>query len=64
MLGREPSVTFAARPGDVSVQRDAHLQDHLPHQNSFLGALARFTRMQTLPGPELIAGMAIDLDGP
>jgi len=40
------------------------LQDHLPHQNSFVGALARFTRMQTLPGPELIAGMAIDLDGP
>src|SRR5216684_2088910 len=36
MLGRKPPVTFAARPGDVSVQRDTHLQDHSPHQNSFV----------------------------
>lgn len=36
MLGRKPPVTFAARPGNVSVQRDTHLQDHTPHQNSFV----------------------------
>src|SRR5260370_27863630 len=36
MLGRKPPVTFAARPGNVPVQRDAHLQDHSPHQNSLL----------------------------
>src|SRR6266700_7974347 len=34
MLGRKPPITFAARPGDVSVHRDTHLQDHSPHQNS------------------------------
>src|SRR5580704_18244073 len=36
MLSRKPPVTFAARPGNVSVQRDTHLQDHSPHQNSFM----------------------------
>src|ERR1700759_441402 len=40
MLGWKSPVTFAARTGDVSVQRDAHLQPHLPHQDSSLSVFA------------------------
>src|ERR1700736_1749110 len=46
MLGREPPVTFAARPGDVSVQRDTHLQDHWPHENPF-SSVSLFCHLQT-----------------
>jgi GntR family transcriptional regulator / MocR family aminotransferase len=34
MLLRKLPVKLAARPGDVSVHGDTHLQDHSPHQNS------------------------------
>src|SRR6516225_2429172 len=48
MLGRKPPVTFAARPGNVPVQRDTHLQDHWSHENSSL-SVTLFCPLQTRP---------------